>query len=272
MWWIDALASGPPPTAATPAVLPRLANSESGTGASNFLPALRCCAFGSGRGGAADTPGLVPVRFEKMLVAERSHLRGPEASPGICSAIVGAAGRSAGPVAAAGAAAGAIPTLPPSTCAAARAASSGHSIARGTKRRTMSSVLPIWCWCGRSMNRTPTFSSHATGGSAPISTNAGVVRVPLLRAVAERERHRVRIELRAPASPSFTLTRPSAAYRLHRLLVARGRAVEALPRYEIITFAPASASASAASQAESPPPIDEHRAAAKLVRILEEAA
>jgi hypothetical protein len=95
-----------------------------------------------------------------MLVGERSHLRGPDTagSPiGIGSAAAGADG--------------AKPVLPPRICAAARAASSGHSAAR-TNRRTTSSVLPIVYWCGRSTNRMPIFSSHAIGGSAPISTNA----------------------------------------------------------------------------------------------------
>ena len=52
------------------------------------------------------------------------------------------------------------------------ASGSPRPSARATNRRTRSSVLPSWYWCGRSTNRTPIFSSHCTGGSAPISTNA----------------------------------------------------------------------------------------------------
>ena len=76
-------------------------------------------------------------RVEKMLVAERSHLRGPETgSP------IGIIGIATGDGPCAGRGGGSSPTLPPSTCAAARAESSGHSFAAGTKRRRMSSVLP----------------------------------------------------------------------------------------------------------------------------------
>jgi hypothetical protein len=60
---------------------------------------------------------------EKMLVAERSHFFGPRA---------GASPIGIGSDTAAAARDGSMPVLPPRICAAARAASSGHSIGRAT--------------------------------------------------------------------------------------------------------------------------------------------
>src|SRR4051812_37284209 len=91
-----------------------------------------------GNGIMPELPELVIERLEKMLVAERSHLRGPDTGSPI------GIGNPIDP-AGAGTASGwgaSIPMLPPSTWAAARAASSGHSTARGKNLRTMSSVLP----------------------------------------------------------------------------------------------------------------------------------
>ena len=136
----------------------RFANSESGTGASNFF----CLPERASARGATGSGETCEPRVEKMLVAERSHLRGPV----IESPPIGIGSESARPWRE-----GSMPVEPPRIWAAARAASSGHSAARGTNRRTTSSVLPIWCWCGRWTKWMPSFSSHCTGGSAPISTN-----------------------------------------------------------------------------------------------------
>ena len=126
-------------------------NSESGTGAASlrssrsFGGTATAAAAGTagarGGGGGIIGAGGIPAdsergRDENRLVAERSHLRGPLGTGGAGGGICAWRTRCKSAPAAT------TPTLPPSTAAAACAASCGHGWAWGTKRRTKSSDFP----------------------------------------------------------------------------------------------------------------------------------
>ena len=96
-----------------------------------------------------------------------------------------------------------MPVLPPSTCAAARAASSGHSIARAHEAAHDVVGLAHLVLVRALDEPDAQLLEPRDRRIGADQHERGVVRVALLRAVAERDRHRVVARTRAPASRAW---------------------------------------------------------------------
>ena len=242
-------------------VLPRLANSESGTGASNFLrappPPTPVCARDSGRGrgwlvrlGREDAGRRAqPLARPADRLAHRHRQRGRRRRD--------ARGRDAGAAA---------------EHLRGRARRILGALGRARDEPAHDVVALAHLDAGAAARRTgcPSSRATATGGSAPISTNARVVRVALLRAVAERERDGVRLE-REHLRAELGLDAALGGVRLDRLLVLRRGAVEALAAVRDHHLRAGVGERERGLARGVTTADDEHRATAPLVGILEQA-